>query len=429
MGVALTTFDQALEYLFARTTSGFKFGLDRTVALLRALGDPQDAFPSIHIAGTNGKGSSAATADALLRGRGLRVGKYTSPHLIDFRERITVDGEPIGAAEVADFVTRRMHLVERLGATFFEATTAMAFEHFAVRCVDVAIIEVGLGGRLDSTNVVLPIAAGVTSIGYDHMEYLGNTLELIAAEKAGIFKRGRPAVIGETDARIRAVLASEAGTRGAVPVRVVADHCSVADVKVDHRGTSFTAEMGGARVRLQTPLLGRHQAANVAFTLVLLNAAGPPFATSLAVSEHLLASVSLPGRFQQLGPFILDVAHNPAGSAVLVQTLSTVSPPRPIAALLSVLGDKDWRLMIRTLAGEVTHFVLTVPPTAPASRVWNLTEVARFAREEGLSVDVIADFDAALDRAQSRGRTILITGSFHTVGDAMARLPLSPGHT
>src|SRR4029079_13405346 len=189
--------------LYARTTGAFKFGLERTHALLAEMGDPHLAVPALHIAGTNGKGSSVATAEAILRAKGLRCARYTSPHLVDFRERIVVAGVPIAEREVVEFVDRWMDTVERLEASFCEATTAMAFAHFARERADVALIETGLGGRLDSTNVVKPLAAGVTSIGFDHVEYLGPTLEGIAREKAGIFKLGVPAVVGEQDPAVR----------------------------------------------------------------------------------------------------------------------------------------------------------------------------------------------------------------------------------
>ena len=223
MDVALTGYLESLDYLFARTTGAFKFGLERTRALLAELGDPQLQYPVLHIAGTNGKGSSVATAEALLRARGLRVAKYTSPHLVDFRERIVVDGAPISEGEVVEFIHAYVPAVERLGASFFEATTALAFQHFARAGADVALIETGLGGRLDSTNVVMPRAAGVTSIGFDHMEYLGSTLQAIAGEKAGIFKAGAPAIIGEPDVEVRGWLAAAARRAGSSPVRVVAD--------------------------------------------------------------------------------------------------------------------------------------------------------------------------------------------------------------
>ncbi|HEY2851543.1 MAG TPA: folylpolyglutamate synthase/dihydrofolate synthase family protein [Gemmatimonadaceae bacterium] len=419
-------YEQALEYLFARTTGPFKFGLERTVALLRELGNPHRSFPSLHIAGTNGKGSSVATAEALLRGKGLRVGAYTSPHLIDFRERIVVDRECISTDEVIEFVEKWTPTVEALGATFFEATTALAFSHFARAKVDVAVIETGLGGRLDSTNVIDPVAAGVTTIDYDHTEYLGNTLEKIAAEKAGIYKPGRAAVVGESDSSLRAVLARDAQAVHSTPVRIVAEECRIEDVELAGTGTAFTLTALGARRRLITPLMGRHQAENVAFALVLLDAAGAPYATTLDEAAASLPSVLVAGRFQREGRFIFDVAHNPEGASVLAETLAAVRPPQPVVALFSVLSDKDWRSMMANLAPHVSRFLLTTAPTAPAARVWNLDEVKRFADDASIGAEVVTDFDAALARASTMGETTLVTGSFHTVGDAMARLQASP---
>jgi dihydrofolate synthase/folylpolyglutamate synthase len=186
VGVSLTSYERALAGLFARTTGVWKFGLERTLSLLHRLGDPQRAFPIYHVAGTNGKGSVVATLDAMLRGGGWRVARYTSPHLVDFSERIVVDGEAIDRDWIVRWIERWTPEVERLGATFFEATTAMALEYFAARSVDVAVVEVGLGGRTDATNIVTPLVAGVTSIGLDHTEYLGTTVEQIAAEKRKI---------------------------------------------------------------------------------------------------------------------------------------------------------------------------------------------------------------------------------------------------
>ncbi|HEX6315359.1 MAG TPA: Mur ligase family protein, partial [Gemmatimonadaceae bacterium] len=206
MGNRLSQYRAALDYLFERTTGGSRLGLERTSALLAALGDPHLRLRVFHVAGTNGKGSVCATLEAILRARGLSVGKYTSPHLVDFRERFLVDGRAVDEAYVVDFISRWTPEVERTGATFFEATTAMAFDWFARSEVDVAVIETGLGGRLDSTNVVRPVAAGVTAIGIDHVEYLGTTRESIAFEKAGIFKGGAAAVIGEPDSSIADLL-------------------------------------------------------------------------------------------------------------------------------------------------------------------------------------------------------------------------------
>jgi dihydrofolate synthase / folylpolyglutamate synthase len=424
VGVRLGALEEALNFLFARTTGGFKFGLERTQALLDALGNPQRSYPIVHVAGTNGKGSSLATAEALLRGRGLRVGKYTSPHLVDFRERFLVDRVPIEADAVVEFVDRWTPLVEQLGATFFEATTALAFDAFARAEVDVALIETGLGGRLDSTNVVDPVTAGVTCIGWDHMEYLGHTLDAIAREKAGIFKPGRPAVIGETGPDIRELLTRCARDVGAEPF-VVAESITVADIEVSALGTEVALEMFGERRRLHTPLIGRHQAYNLAFTLGLLHSAGAEYRFSLAEAAPFLGQVVLPGRFQRTGKYIFDVAHNADGARVLAETLRTVAPSRPVHALFCALRDKEWQDMLKALEPAIDYFVLTNAPTAPESRAWNLENAREFLNRANISGEIMPTFDEALRRVEDAS-TVVVTGSFHTVGDAMARLQVSP---
>ena len=422
----LTGYRDALDYLFARTTGGFKFGLERTRELLAHLGNPERRYPSLHIAGTNGKGSSVATINALLAAKGLRVATYTSPHLVDFRERMVVGDVPIPAADVVDFITRYTPVVEEIGASFFEATTVMAFDYFARAGADVAVIEAGLGGRLDSTNVLTPLVAGVTSIGLDHTEYLGTTLEEIAYEKAGIFKPGAPAVIGEPDARIRALLADHARRSGAATVRVATEELRLDRVEVDGLGTTCEMRWRGEHAVLRTPLAGRHQAANLVFALVMLDAAGPPFAVGLEHAGRHLDAVRIPGRFQRLDRYIFDVAHNPAGADVLAQTIRAVHPVEPITVVLCVLRDKDWREMIRTLSAVATRFILTMAPTAPTSRAWDLDEVLSFTHAVGVEAESIADFERALALARANEGTVLITGSFHTVGDAMTLLQVSP---
>jgi dihydrofolate synthase/folylpolyglutamate synthase len=423
---ALTRYPSALDYLFARTTGTYKFGLERTRALLAELGDPQLAFPVIHIAGTNGKGSSVATAEALLRGRGLRVARYTSPHLVDFRERVVVNGEPISAEQVVAFIDRWTPTVERLGASFFEATTALAFDHFAHARIDVALVETGLGGRLDSTNVVQPIAAGVTSIGLDHTEYLGPTLEEIAREKAGIFKPDVPAVIGEPDPEVRAWLARDARAAGAAPVRIVVEETEATEFALNARGTEFRLRALGDDRIVGTPLVGRHQADNFAFALTLLDSAGGRFRVPLADAVELVRAVRLPGRFQRVGQWIFDVAHNAEGARTVAASLDAVEHDTPVVAVLCVLADKDWRAMLDALAPLVARFVLTNAPTAPASRSWPLADVAAYAASRGYPAVAEPDFDRALRIGEAEGATTLVTGSFHTVGDAMARLQVSP---
>lgn len=426
MDVALTRYPAALDYLFARTTGTYRFGLQRTRALLGELGDPHRAFPIIHIAGTNGKGSSVATAEALLRGRGLRVARYTSPHLVDFRERIVVNGEPISAEEVVAFIDGWTAAVERIGASFFEATTALAFRHFADARIDVAIVETGLGGRLDSTNVVQPIAAGVTSIGFDHMEYLGGTLQEIATEKAGIFKAGVPAVIGEGDPEVRAWLARDARSGGASAVRIVVEETEATEFAVGARGTRFRLRALGDEQVIETPLVGRHQADNFAFALTLLDAAGGRCRVPLAEAVQSVQSVRLPGRFHRVGKWIFDVAHNADGARTVAASLGSVDHDTPVVAVLCVLGDKDWRAMIDALAPVVDRFVLTNAPSAPSNRAWPLSEATAYAQQRLYATVEEPDFERALHLADAEGATVLVTGSFHTVGDAMARLQVSP---
>lgn len=426
MDDALTTYRAALDYLFARTTGGSKLGLERTLALLDAVGNPHRRLRAFHIAGTNGKGSVAATLDVLLRARGLRVGRYTSPHLVDFRERVLVDGRPIPPEAVVEWIERWAPTVERLGATFFEATTVLAFDWLERSGVDAAVVETGLGGRLDSTNVLQPLVAGVTSIGRDHTEYLGETLEEIAGEKAGIFKAGAPAVIGELDPGLRERLAAMARERGARPVLVAADVWPIDEVQVGAGETRFRLRTPEGDCRLATPLVGRHQAQNAVTALLMLRAAGAPYAAPLDEVQPALARVRLPGRFQRVGKHVFDVAHNPDGAAVLAATLRAVDPPRPVVALLTVLRDKDWRGMMERLAPVVDAFVLTAAPTAPESRAWEPSEPLAFARDRGWAAELVPDFDAALAAADARGATVVVTGSFHTVGDAMVRLQVDP---
>ncbi len=422
MGVELTSYKSALDFLFARTTGVWRLGLERVETFLALLGDPHRDLRTLHVAGTNGKGSVCAGLEAILRAAGLRVGKYTSPHLVDFRERFLIDGAPVAPEQIVEFVARWTPDVERIGATFFEATTAMAFDFFRAAEVDVAVIETGMGGRLDATNVVLPLVAGVTNIGIDHVEYLGETRDLIAAEKAGIFKRGVPAIIGEPDPVIARLLTDAAVARGASHVHCVYGDAPPAGIAVTRSGTSFTY----AGRTWTSPLVGAHQAANGAVAIAMAQCLPAPMVPDVSVMHAGLARTVLPGRFHRFGRYVFDVAHNPAGAQVLADTLAAAPVEKPVVALLSVLDDKDWRGIMRTLAPVVDSFVLTVAPTSPVSRSWRLADPLAFARENQWAAVAEHDFGAALVAAADRGATVLVTGSFHTVGDAMARLEVSP---
>ncbi len=427
----LTSYSAAIEALFARTTSGIKPGLERTEAILARLGSPHEKLFAIHVAGTNGKGSVVATAEALLTAPGRKIGRYTSPHLIDFRERITVDSVPIPEEAVLEFLEKWIPAAEETGATFFELTTALAFDWFARQEVDIAVIETGLGGRLDSTNVITPAVATVTSIALDHTDLLGHTLKAIAREKAGIFKGGVPAVIGESASEIRSLLVKYAKKAGADPVIVIDDEYRISDVEVSETGTSFALAKRSGQKRVITPLvitplIGAFQARNTAIAIATVAALGRKYRPTRAQTSTKLTQLFLPGRYQRYGKFIFDVAHNPDGARTVAESIRALSPASPRTALVAVLSDKDWEGIIRALAPAVDRFIFTNAPSAPPERRWDPSRAQAFAESQGLDSQLELDLDTALQRAQKSGETVLVTGSFHTVGDVMSRLQVSP---
>jgi dihydrofolate synthase/folylpolyglutamate synthase len=407
------SYEQALDFLFPRTTT-IKFGLGTTRALLATLGNPHDLIPCVHIGGTNGKGSVSTLIAEALAAAGWRVGLYTSPHLVSFRERIRVDGVPISECAVAMWTDRLMPLIEDRQATFFEVTTAVAFADFAARGAEVAVIEVGLGGRLDSTNVVRPLASGVTRIEMDHMKYLGDTLEDIAREKAGIAKPGAPFVIGESRPELVAILrhAAACAVRGH-------DREAVPEIRVVPPGAEWNGPLR---------LAGRHQRRNAAVADCVLRALPEPYRPAEEAIARGFAEARVPGRLDRRGRWLFDVAHNPDGVRALVRALRELEPPRPLHALVSILGDKEWPEMLVLLDQVVDRGILTRAPTA-ANRGWNLEWLGRWLRDPArprarAAWTLVPDFDEALTIAQQDAGTVLVTGSFHTVGDVMRALDL-----
>jgi dihydrofolate synthase/folylpolyglutamate synthase len=407
------SYDQALEFLFPRTTT-IKFGLATTRALLKSLGDPHAVVPTIHVGGTNGKGSVCTLVAAALREAGWRVGLYTSPHLVSFRERIRVDEVPITEEAVAMWTARLRPLILERRATFFEATTAIAFADFAARGAEIAVVEVGLGGRLDSTNVVRPLVSAVTKIERDHMKYLGDSLEKIAGEKAGIAKPGAPFVIGEREPCLVDVLRRAAH-------RAVArlDASARADVRVLPAAYEWTGGLG---------LAGPHQRRNAGVAHGILMALPHRWRPDQEAVARGFADAWIPGRLDRRGTWLFDVAHNPDGIRSLVAALETIRPPRPIHGLISILGDKEWPDMLVQLDRAIDRGVLTVAPTA-AGRGWDAAWLRRWLGDPSrpparASWTLIPDFTAALRDVQRGAGTVLVTGSFHTVGDVMEVLGL-----
>ncbi len=425
--------ERSIRYLFGLQAHGIKPGLTRTRALLAALGNPHRSFRSIHVGGTNGKGSTAAMIASVLGTRGYRVGLYTSPHLIDFTERIQIGGQVIPSDRVGALTEKVRQASDACLSeppTFFEAATVLAFSYFAEAAVDCAVIEVGLGGRFDATNVLMPLVSVITTIGMDHQEYLGTTLEAVAFEKAGIIKQGTPVVVGRLPPEPLSVI------RGAVAEREVPCIALGEDFKTRGESPECFA-YDGLRRRydgLSCPLPGRHQLDNAACALAALELAE---ALGLEVGEEAvregLRAVRWPGRLELVSrrPDVwLDGAHNPQAAAALAAHLGVLSSRRASAApgrLILVVGmmrDKDRRGVLACLAAVpgVSHVVLT---SAAHPRAASPHELARDCEGLGLPVVLRPTVAEAFVYARSLAGpddAVCVTGSLLVVGEAKAVL-------
>ncbi|MGH7469952.1 MAG: bifunctional folylpolyglutamate synthase/dihydrofolate synthase, partial [Longimicrobiales bacterium] len=421
--LASTDYRELVNRLFPRLGGGIRWGLDRTEELLRLASNPHQKYRSVHIAGTNGKGSVAATLASVLEHAGLRTGLYSSPHLTSFRERIRINGVPISEQVLQEVAHDSWPSIERTGASFFEATTVLAFSAMARAQVDIAVIEVGLGGRLDATNVITPEVTVITNIAIDHAEYLGHTLTEIAGEKAGIIKPHVPLVTAESQPQVLDVFRARCEALGAPLETVLADPLAT----ITRGGVHFAAQTRSwGRLHLSSPLIGAHQVQNCALAVAALDHMPDAHEITRGAVEQGVARVRWPGRFQihQAGrTWIFDVAHNEAGVNALVDTFQRLEFPLPVVLLVGILGDKDWARMLPPLFDLAQRVVLTVPPSAPANRTWDPVRVVH----EVFPGTAIAEpnFVRALELAQELSApqgTILVTGSFHTVGDAQAEL-------
>lgn len=423
--------DISLGRIFPPLPDGVDWGLERTENLLVELGNPETSYPTLHVGGTNGKGSLAAVWAQILKEDGKKVGLYTSPHLCSFRERFQIDGRPVEAEVLLEAADEIRDQVGRLGLTFFEAATVLGFHLFSRVGVDIALVEVGLGGRLDSTNVVRPEVTAITNVALDHSEYLGYTLEEIAGEKAGIIKEDVPIITAERDAALREIFRLKAQEVGA-PFFSINPSDEVLALEVSPEGNRFELETESwGRLTLRSPLPGRHQAGNAALaikSLELLPEALKPSADAITTG---LAKVLWPGRLQihegPRGKWVFDVAHNTAGVRALATSLRRLAFPEPVVLLVGIQGDKDWRSMLPPIFGMAPEAVLTQPPSVPPGRRWDPLEAAG-ALKARPNLHILPDFDEALDVARGiAGKgTVVVTGSHHTVGDAMNALGILP---
>ncbi len=407
------TYTETLDFLYHSLPvfqhiggSAYKPGFDNIVALEQELGEPHRRFRSVHVAGTNGKGSVSHMVAAVLQAAGYRTGLFTSPHLKDFRERIKVNGQMISEEEVVNFVEQHREAIDRIQPSFFEITTAIAFDYFAREQVDVAVIEVGMGGRLDSTNVIRPLASVITNISWDHAQFLGDTLEKIAGEKAGIIKEMTPVVIGESQIESQLTFITRAKECSA-PILFADQLYRVVDrqyVGVNQQQFTIESRLDGETFALTVDLLGDYQRKNiltVLTTLDVLNGSGGLTLPREAVVEGLAsaaATTGLSGRWQVVNKApltVCDTGHNEGGLREIVAQIAR-QHYRKLYMVLGFVADKDLDKVLPLLPKEA-HYLFT---RAGIERALDEKLLAERAAAYGLLGETLPNVTAAVERAR-----------------------------
>lgn len=408
----MSSYPDSVRYLYSigNELKGAKLGLDRMRSVLSRLDSPEQSGRCVHVAGTNGKGSTCAMIEAGLRAAGFRTGLYTSPHLIEPTERIRIDGQPVGEAAFTDAFAR-VHAIADANdhPSYFETVTAMALLLFRDACVDWIVLETGLGGRLDATNIVTPELCVITPIDYDHQEFLGDTLEQIAAEKAGILKPGVPLVLSSQQEEARQVVLARAAEQQAA-MRETSDWQPLQNLEITARGSRYGA---GSR-EIVCPLAGAHQVENSLTAALALDCLG--------VNPDGIAQTVWPGRLEYVREsptIILDGAHNPAGVRALAEYLQRFYQGREVSLVFAAMRDKDARAMLEVLSPCAARVVVTAPSTPRAMPVEQLHLLS--PNPETLA---LPDVMAAVEWARNRpsGDVIVFAGSLYLVGEARALL-------
>lgn len=415
---------ETIEFLYSLERHGIKPGLERITELLSLLGNPQNACPSVHIAGTNGKGSTAAFISSVLAKAGLKTGLYTSPHLIRFNERIRVSGSLISDREIRELVeavrTASKKMRGKDALTFFEFTTVMAFLYFKLKKADIAVIETGMGGRLDATNVITPLVSVITNIALDHTEYLGDRVEDIAREKAGIIKCRVPVITGETAEKPLKVLRDAARKSGSRLLSLGRDF------SITERGAGFDFTGPNLKLKgLKTSLRGVHQGKNAACALAAIGALKESgFAIPVSALRAGLKEAAWPGRVDILSKrplVILDGAHNPSGASTLKAALNGLKYEKLIL-VLGIMNGKDIDGILRELAPMAYKVIITRPLTERAASLDLLEKkLARYSKPVSRAGTVKDACKSALIEAGTAG-SVCVTGSLFTVGEALAYL-------
>ena len=425
-----TAYNHALDYLYSYVDYSLKhiselakaeFNLDRIFALMEELENPQKKYPIIHVAGTKGKGSVAALCASALKAAGLEVGLYTSPHLWDYAERIQINGQPISHEQLIELVEEVKPAVAKIPKlTTFEITTAIGLLAFANNDVNAAVIEVGLGGRLDATNIVTPRVSVITSLSYDHMAVLGNTLAAIAGEKAGIIKGGVPVVSAPQTKEALEVLERVAKEKNS-PFILVGEDLKFKRLESSLDGQELAVSDQQSAVSLRIPLLGRHQIENAAIAYTSLKASG--ISISNEAIQQGFAHVKWPARFEVLRrqpPVIIDSAHNRDSARRLRETLDEYFPQIPVILIFCALEDKDISGMLEELKPRLECVVATRAdhPRAPSAE-WMAEQV----RNAGIRVEAVTPVSNALERAlelAGEQKLVLSAGSVAFAGEVSA---------
>ena len=416
-----------LEYLFSLERLGMKFGLENMRALCDALGHPERSFASVIVGGTNGKGSVTSMVATALSASGHRTGRYTSPHLERLEERFNVDGADVATPELRAAAASVQAAAERLvregvlegPATFFECATAIAFELFRAKGVSIAVLEVGLGGRLDATNVVTPLAAAITSIDFDHQAQLGTTLESIAYEKAGIVKAGIPVVCGPLPEAAAHVIRDACHARGAT--FIAAGERVRADSRVTPGGTIVSLHSTRHHLdEIRLALPGRHQVANAQVALCLLEAlSSAGWSLSDAAIHDALTSSHWPARLEHRrwngAELLLDAAHNPAGARSLAAYLSDLEWP-PVALVFGAMRDKDVAGILEPLVPLCSRIICTTPGNPRSMPSHETAALVRRLAGPDLDVEAIDPAESALRSAVASRTRVVVAGSIFLVG-------------
>lgn len=433
----------AIDYLYALQKHGIKLGLENTIRLLSLLGNPQDSFKSIHIAGTNGKGSTSAMIASILRAAGFRVGLFTSPHLVSFTERIRVDNAEIEEREVVELTEEIREVIQGSGKsflpTFFEFVTAMGFLYFKRHGVEWAVVETGMGGRLDATNVVTPAVSVITNISLDHKEFLGGTLREIAREKAGIIKKGIPVVSSSQEPMAGEVIREKAAEKGADLLVFGKDFFSYPK-KIDMQGIVFDYEGKERLSDLYVPLSGVHQAENASVAVRTIELVMEREPVSYGSVKEGLAHARWQGRLELIKKegccydFLIDGAHNPSASKALAESLKRYFIPsyEKIILILGVMSDKDIEGIMEPLLPLASELIFTAPEyerAAPPERLAESARRAGFPSKVTRSVKEALELALDMTPGDSRSALIVITGSFYTIGEAKALLGGRRGST